>query len=56
MRPEVAHCHLSLGELHWRTGKRERAEEHLTTAATMYREMNMRLWLAQAQAMLVSLG
>ena len=56
MRPELAHCHRSLGELCWRTGERERAEEHLTTAATMYREMDMRLWLAQAEAMLASLG
>jgi len=33
-----------------RTGKREQAREHLTTATTMYREMDMRLWLEQAEA------
>ncbi len=48
MRPLVAHCHLGLGKLYRRTGKRERAQEHLATAATMYREMGMTYWLEQA--------
>jgi hypothetical protein len=50
MRPLVAHCHLGLGKLYRRTGKREQATEHLTTAATMYRDMDMRFWLEQAEA------
>jgi class 3 adenylate cyclase/tetratricopeptide (TPR) repeat protein len=50
MRPLVAHCHLGLAKLSRRTGKREQAQEHLTTAATMYREMGMRFWLEQAEA------
>jgi hypothetical protein len=50
MRPRVAHCHLGLGKLYRRTDKREQAQEHLTTATTMYREMDMRLWLEQAEA------
>ncbi len=33
MRPLVAHCHLGLGKLYRRTGKREKALGHLTTAA-----------------------
>jgi tetratricopeptide (TPR) repeat protein len=41
MRPQVAHCHLGLGKLHRRAGNREKAQEHLTTAITMYREMGM---------------
>jgi hypothetical protein len=49
MRPLVAHCRLSLGKLYRRTGKREQAQEHLTTATTMYREMDMRFWLEQAE-------
>jgi class 3 adenylate cyclase/tetratricopeptide (TPR) repeat protein len=49
MRPLVAHCHLGLGKLYRRTGKREQAHEHLTTATTMYREMDMRFWLEQAE-------
>jgi len=51
MRPLVAHCHLGLGRLYRRTGKREQAPEHLTTAATMYREMGMTYWLEQVERM-----
>jgi len=50
MRPLVAHCHLGLGKLYRRTGKCEQAQEHLGTASTMYREMDMRFWLDQAGA------
>ncbi|PYN83545.1 MAG: hypothetical protein DMD87_29975 [Candidatus Rokuibacteriota bacterium] len=50
MRPIVAHCHLGLGKLYARTGKPEQAREHLTTATTMYREMDMRFWLDQTEA------
>jgi class 3 adenylate cyclase/tetratricopeptide (TPR) repeat protein len=50
MRPLVAHCHLGLAKLSRRTGKHEQAREHLTTATTMYREMDMRFWLEQAEA------
>ena len=49
MRPLVAHCHLGLGTLYRRIGKREQADEHLTTAATMYREMDMRFWLEKVE-------
>src|SRR5438093_4371 len=48
MRPHIAHCHLGLGKLYRRTGKREQAREHLTTATTMYREMDMSYWLEKA--------
>jgi len=41
MRPLVAHCHLGLSKLHRRTGKLEHAREHLTTATTMYRVLDM---------------
>jgi hypothetical protein len=50
MRPLVAHCHLGLGRIYRRTGKPEQAQEHLTIATTMYREMGMPFWLAQAEA------
>jgi tetratricopeptide (TPR) repeat protein len=50
MRPLIAHCHLGLGKLSLRTGKQQEAQEHLTTATTMYREMDMRFWLEQAEA------
>jgi hypothetical protein len=49
MRPRVAHCHFGLGKLYRRTDKRDLAIEHLATATTMYREMNMRFWLEQAE-------
>jgi class 3 adenylate cyclase/tetratricopeptide (TPR) repeat protein len=48
MHPLVAHCHLGLGKLYQRRDKRQEAREHLTTAATMFREMEMSLWLEQA--------
>jgi tetratricopeptide (TPR) repeat protein len=48
MRPLVAHCHLGLGKLYRRTDKREQAQEHLTTATAMYREMGMTYWLEKA--------
>jgi tetratricopeptide (TPR) repeat protein len=48
MRPLVAHCHLGLGALYRRTGTSARAREHLTTARTMYRQMDMRFWLESA--------
>jgi tetratricopeptide (TPR) repeat protein len=56
MRPLVAHCHLGLGKLYTHTDKREQAREQLTTAARMYREMDMRFWLEQADAELRELA
>ena len=56
MRPLVAHCHLGLGKLYRRTGKREQAHEHLTTATAMYREMEMRFWLEKAAAEMAELS
>jgi len=49
MRPLVAHCRLGLGRLYARTGKRE-AQEHLTIAMRMYREMGMSYWIEQAES------
>ena len=50
MRPLLARCKLGLGQLYRRVGGREQAQEHLTIATTMYREMDMRFWLEQAEA------
>src|SRR5262249_60041923 len=44
IRPLAAHCHLGLGTLYRRTGAREPAQEHLTIATALYREMEMRFW------------
>jgi tetratricopeptide (TPR) repeat protein len=51
MRPLAAHCHLGLSTLYRRTGDGARAREQLTTATTMYRDMQMPFWLEQAKAM-----
>jgi class 3 adenylate cyclase/tetratricopeptide (TPR) repeat protein len=50
MRPQAARCHLGLGRLFRRAGARQEAREHLTTATVMFRGMDMRLWLEQAEA------
>jgi tetratricopeptide (TPR) repeat protein len=51
MRPLVAHCHLGLGRLHWRTGQREEdAGRHLASATAMFQDMGMSRWLASAAA------
>src|SRR5262245_22099447 len=56
MRPLIAHCHLGLGKLHRRTDERQQAGEHLASATTMYRDMDMKFWLEQAKAELKALG
>ena len=45
MRPLVAHCHFGLGKLYRRIGKPEGARENLARATTMYRELDMDVWL-----------
>jgi DNA-binding SARP family transcriptional activator len=50
MRPLVAHCHLGLGRLQARRGRRAQAIPHVETAVTMYRDMRMPFWLGQAEA------
>jgi len=50
MRPLIAHCHLGLGRLYVRAGKSEQAEENLSIARSMYREMEMPFWLKQGEA------
>jgi class 3 adenylate cyclase/tetratricopeptide (TPR) repeat protein len=50
MRPLIAHCHVGLGKLYRRADRQQQAEEHLTTAITMMRDMQMGLWLERAEA------
>jgi tetratricopeptide (TPR) repeat protein len=54
MRPLAAHCHFHLGKLLRIVPRPEQARQHLTAAATMYREMGMRVWLDQVGAQLQS--
>jgi tetratricopeptide (TPR) repeat protein len=53
MRPLVAHCHVGLGKLYG-TGDGTKAQEHLSTASAMYREMGMAFWLEKAQGSVTS--
>lgn len=41
MRPLVARCHHGLGKLYLRANQPDQARDQLTTATTMYREMDM---------------
>jgi tetratricopeptide (TPR) repeat protein len=52
MRPLAAHCHLGLGTLYAKIGRREHAHPELSTAIEWYRAMAMTLWLPQAEAAL----
>ena len=52
MRPLIAHCHLSLGELYAQIDRSDRAQEELSTAVDLYRSMEMTAGLHQAKAAL----
>jgi uncharacterized protein HemY len=52
MRPLQAHCHRGLGMLYARPGQQEQARTALSTAIALYRSMDMRFWLPQAEATL----
>jgi tetratricopeptide (TPR) repeat protein len=52
MRPLVAHCHLGLGTLYAKIGRRAEARAALSAAAELYRAMDMTFWLPQAEVVL----
>jgi len=54
-RPVVAQCHLGLGALLRRRGNSDAAGPHITSAASLFREMGMRYWLEKAEAELQAL-
>jgi len=54
MRPLVARCRFSLGELYGRAGD-QRATEHLTSAISLFQEMGMRFWFDKAEAQMQAL-
>ena len=56
MRPLQAHCYLGLGTLYVGTGRPEQARPALSTAITLYRDMEMTFWLPQAEAALAQVG
>jgi tetratricopeptide (TPR) repeat protein len=49
MRPLIAHCHLSLGELYGQMDQRDKAQKELSTAIDLYRSMEMRVGLREAE-------
>jgi len=54
LRPLAAQCHLGLGKRYRSAGQRGNAEQHLNTAAALFRELGMQSWLEQAQSELAS--
>jgi tetratricopeptide (TPR) repeat protein len=56
MRPLIAHCHVGLGKLYRRIGNTQQARTHLTDGVAMMREMQMGLWLEEAEAAVKALG
>jgi tetratricopeptide (TPR) repeat protein len=52
MRPLQAHCHLGLGTLYAKIGRREQAHHELSTAIELYCAMEMTFWLPQTEATL----
>ncbi len=55
MQPLAARCHLGLGELYRKSGAPEKARAELTTAAGLFRSMEMTFWVAQAEGELRAL-
>jgi tetratricopeptide (TPR) repeat protein len=52
MRPLVPHCYRGLGTLYAAIGQHELARTALSTALTLYRDMDMLLWVSQTEAAL----
>jgi tetratricopeptide (TPR) repeat protein len=52
MRPLMAHCHLGLGRLALKRGRREQTRSEIGAAIDLYHAMQMRFWLPQAEAAL----
>jgi hypothetical protein len=42
--------------IYWRTGAQAQAQAHLTTATSMYRDMDMQVWLEKAEVEIKDLG
>jgi tetratricopeptide (TPR) repeat protein len=50
MLPLAAQCHFGLGRLHQRIAEPQKAAEHFSAAAKLYREMDMGFWLERLEA------
>jgi Tfp pilus assembly protein PilF len=53
MRPVAAHSHFGLGRMYLRSGRSEHAREHLDNATSMFRDMDVGVWLERAEMELV---
>ena len=56
MRPLIAHCHLSLGELYAQIDQSDRAQKELSTAIDLYRFMEMTAGLREAEIALAKIA
>jgi tetratricopeptide (TPR) repeat protein len=56
MRPLLAHCHRGLGALYAQMQQRAQAHTELSTAMTLYRALDMPVWLHQTEAVLVRMA
>jgi class 3 adenylate cyclase/tetratricopeptide (TPR) repeat protein len=56
MRPLIAHCHLSLGELYVQIDQSVKAQKELSTAIDLYRFMGMTAGLREAEISLTKIG
>jgi class 3 adenylate cyclase/tetratricopeptide (TPR) repeat protein len=52
MRPLLAHCHLGLGTLYTKVGRRAPARDALSAAIALFQALEMTFWLPRAEAML----
>ena len=51
LRPEVAHCHLTLARIRSRVGDRDGAHSHASRAEAIYHELDMVSWVDAAEAL-----
>ncbi len=56
MRPLLAHCHLGLGMLYSKIGRREEACSDLSAAIELLQSMDMTFWLPRTEAELAKVG
>jgi tetratricopeptide (TPR) repeat protein len=56
MLPLIARCRLDMGRMYLRAGNRRKARDHLAVADAQLRQLDMRLWMEEAEAASRELG
>ena len=56
MRPLLAHCHLDLGKFYIKSRRIKEARTELMNAIDLYRSLDVRFWLPEAEARLCEIG